>query len=101
VRTCVGCRKRTAKRQLLRVVAGDEGSGRAVLPDPDGRAPGRGAYLHPTSECLELVIRRKAFPRALKVAGPLSGAPVEAYVTQQAHHPGTSGDVGGPPPARP
>ena len=100
VRTCVGCRERTTKRQLLRVVAGDEGSGLAVLPDPAGRAPGRGAYLHPTSTCLELAIRRKAFPRALKVAGPLPGTPVQAYVTQQAH-PGTSGDAGGPPPARP
>ena len=33
VRTCVGCRERAAKRELLRVVAGDRGSGLEVLPD--------------------------------------------------------------------
>lgn len=27
--------------------------------------PGRGAWLHPTPECFELAVRRKAFGRAL------------------------------------
>jgi len=97
----VGCRRRATKHQLLRVVAGDEGSGPAVLPDPAGRAPGRGAYLHPDPDCLALALRRKAFPRALKAAGPLSGEPVQAYVQQHAQHPGPAGDAGGTPPVRP
>jgi predicted RNA-binding protein YlxR (DUF448 family) len=46
-------------------------SGGLVLPDPERRAPGRGAHLHPTIECFELAVRRKAFPRAFKVPGPL------------------------------
>ena len=54
VRTCIGCRQRAAKSELLRVVAGDRGLACEVVPDPAGRAPGRGAHLHPTTECLEL-----------------------------------------------
>lgn len=74
VRTCVGCRERAAKSSLLRLVAmGDQ-----VIPDPQARLPGRGAYLHPSLECFELARRRRAFPRALRVPGPLA---VEALVT--------------------
>ena len=29
--------------------------------------PGRGAWLHPTPECFELAVRRKAFGRALRL----------------------------------
>jgi uncharacterized protein len=82
VRTCVGCRQRTAKSELLRVVVGDRGSGREVLPDPAGRAPGRGAHLHPTTECLGLALRRRAFPRALKVQGPLGTRALEEHLDQ-------------------
>jgi predicted RNA-binding protein YlxR (DUF448 family) len=66
-RTCVGCRERSAKAELLRVVA-VEGD---VVPDPRGRASGRGAYLHPAVECLVRAEKRRAFPRALRVTGPL------------------------------
>ena len=81
VRTCIGCRKRAAKRELLRVTAGSDSHGRpAVVPDPTATAPGRGAHLHPTSECYDLAVRRKAFPRALRLEGGLSVAPVGEYV---------------------
>jgi uncharacterized protein len=87
VRTCIGCRKRAAKRELLRVIAGsDESTGRPVVwPDPDATAPGRGAHLHPTSGCYDLAVRRKAFSRALfpkskGVEGGLSSAPVGDYL---------------------
>src|ERR1700749_2886750 len=66
VRTCVGCRQRADKQRLLRVVAGENGYGLEAVPDPAGRAPGRGAHLHPTSECLGLALRRRAFARALR-----------------------------------
>ena len=39
-----------------------------VRPDPDGTAAGRGAHLHPTTECYDLAVRRKAFARALRAA---------------------------------
>jgi predicted RNA-binding protein YlxR (DUF448 family) len=52
---------------LLRVTAGSDHDGRPIVrPDPDGTAPGRGAHLHPTSECYDLAVRRKAFARALR-----------------------------------
>lgn len=84
VRTCVGCRNRAAKHELLRVVAGDLGHGPELVPDPRGRAPGRGAHLHPSPDCLELALRRRAFPRALRVEGRLASARLAAYVQQWA-----------------
>ena len=58
----------------------------AAVPDPQGTAPGRGAHVHPTSECFELAVRRKAFGRALRVAAGLSSAPVGEYLTQLGQH---------------
>ena len=81
VRTCIGCRQRATKRELLRVTAGSDASGQpAVVPDPDGTAPGRGAHLHPTAECYDLAVRRKAFTRALRAGKGLSSAPVGDYL---------------------
>ena len=78
VRTCVGCRQRATKQDLLRVVAQGEG----LVPDPDGRAPGRGAYLHRSTACLDTALRRRAFPRALRVPGPLDPVALRAHVEQ-------------------
>jgi predicted RNA-binding protein YlxR (DUF448 family) len=58
-------------------------SGGLVLPDPDHRAPGRGAHLHPVTECLDLAERRKAFPRAFKVRGALDPKRVREHVEQE------------------
>ena len=81
VRTCIGCRQRAAKRELLRVTAGSGADGRpAVIPDPDATAPGRGAHLHPTAECYDLAVRRRAFPRALRAGKGLAVAPVGDYL---------------------
>jgi uncharacterized protein len=76
VRTCVGCRAKAAKTELLRVVA-VEGN---LVPDLRGRLPGRGASLHPDPGCLALAEKRRAFPRALRVAGPLDVSAVRALV---------------------
>ena len=93
VRTCIGCRRRAAKRELLRVVAGPDTHGQdsswAVVPDPRGTAPGRGAHLHPTLECFELAERKRAFARALRHdaggrngRGALSLAALKQYLDQ-------------------
>jgi uncharacterized protein len=80
-RTCIGCRTRAPKRELLRVTAGSDAHGRpAVVPDPTATAPGRGAHLHPTGECYDLAVRRKAFGRALRLGGGLPVTPVGEYV---------------------
>ena len=81
VRTCIGCRERAAKSELLRVVIGTGNDGQpAAVPDPDGTAPGRGAHLHPTTACYDLAVRRRAFGRALRVPAGLASEPVGAYV---------------------
>ncbi len=64
-RTCVGCRERAAKSDLLRIVAIED----ECVPDPRGTLPGRGAYVHPAVVCLDQAVRRRAFPRALRSAG--------------------------------
>ena len=76
VRTCIGCRERAPKQELLRVVAGDG----ALVPDPAGRALGRGAHLHPTTACLELALRRRAFTRALRAGEGLASEALSSYV---------------------
>ncbi|WP_082573101.1 MULTISPECIES: YlxR family protein [unclassified Nocardioides] len=96
VRTCIGCRQRAAKRELLRVTAGSGADGRpAVVPDLEGTAPGRGAHLHPTSGCYDLAVRRKAFSRALRFAQGaggtgLSSVPVGEYVASSLINPTAS-----------
>ncbi|MEV6398627.1 YlxR family protein [Streptomyces sp. NPDC051907] len=79
-RTCVGCRERAAKSDLLRIVATED----ACVPDHRGTLPGRGAYVHPASVCLDLAVRRRAFPRAFRLQGPLDVADVRRYVEQAA-----------------
>jgi predicted RNA-binding protein YlxR (DUF448 family) len=61
-RTCVGCRGKTEKGALIRVVRGPDGR---MAVDPTGRGAGRGAYVHPTRECLRLALRKGAIARAL------------------------------------
>jgi hypothetical protein len=79
-RTCIGCRQRAAKSDLLRVAV----SGGACVPDLRGTLPGRGAYLHPALACLDLAVRRRAFGRAFK--GPVTPdtAELRRYVEQAA-----------------
>ena len=80
-RTCVGCRGTDSWSALLRVVAETDEAGVIRLsPDPRRCLPGRGAWLHPTGDCLEQALRRRAFGRALRVgAAPDPGA-LTAYV---------------------
>ncbi|ARZ67553.1 hypothetical protein SMD11_1896 [Streptomyces albireticuli] len=50
------------------------------VPDPRGTLPGRGASVHPTLVCLDLAVRRRAFPRAFKSPGPLGTAELRQYI---------------------
>jgi hypothetical protein len=63
----------------LRVVAVDG----VLLPDPRGTSSGRGAHLHPDPDCLALAERRRAFPRAFALDGPLSAKALYGYLEQQ------------------
>ncbi|MER6271172.1 YlxR family protein [Streptomyces sp. 900105755] len=77
-RTCVGCRQRAAKTELLRIVAVED----ECVPDPRGTLPGRGAYVHPVQVCLDQAVRRRALPRALRAPGPLDVKALRRYVEQ-------------------
>ncbi|HEX4225848.1 MAG TPA: YlxR family protein, partial [Pseudonocardiaceae bacterium] len=54
----------------------------ALVPDPRRRMVGRGAWLHRSQDCLRLAERRKAFPRALRVPGPLAVDALAGYLEQ-------------------
>lgn len=84
-RTCIGCRERHPKRELLRLVARFDAdlSQWVVAPDLQASAPGRGAHLHPTQECLELAKRRRAFDRALRHDAQVRGGPLSLAVLDQ------------------
>ena len=61
-RTCVGCRARAAKAELLRIARTPEG----VRADPDGVEPGRGAYVHRDDGCIDAALRGGTLARALR-----------------------------------
>jgi uncharacterized protein len=84
IRTCIGCRRRAAAAELLRVAVATDASGTAVavpvVPDPRRRIQSRGAWVHPDPGCVALAQRRRAFARALHVPGALDPAPVVEFV---------------------
>ena len=66
-RQCMGCRERKAKRELIRVVRGTDGT---VSLDFGGKLNGRGAYICPQPECLIKARKAKRLERSLEVAIP-------------------------------
>ena len=62
MRMCVGCREMKPKVQLLRVVKPQEGD---AAIDRTGKAPGRGAYVCESIECLKKAQKSRALERAL------------------------------------
>lgn len=72
----MGCRQKAAAADLLRLALVDG----SVTPDPRRRLPGRGAHLHLDLGCLDLAERRRAFPRAFRVPGPLDTSALREYV---------------------
>jgi len=86
VRTCIGCRQKATATELIRIVVSDPGPPVTVVPDVRRSAPGRGAHLHPTLQCLELAVRRKAFGRALRVTAAVDHSQVAAHVVSTREH---------------
>ena len=60
VRTCAGCGRKAAQRELLRFVA------RAGALAPGAREPGRGVYTCRRLACFERALDRRAFARTLR-----------------------------------
>ena len=63
MRMCVGCREMKEKRSLLRIVKNAEG---AISFDRVGKAPGRGAYICRSKECLQKAVKQRQLERALE-----------------------------------
>lgn len=63
-RTCTGCREVKPKKALIRIVRTPENN---IIVDPTGKANGRGAYICPRKECLEVAIKSKRLSKALDV----------------------------------
>ena len=56
-----------SKKEMLRVIRTQEGE---FLLDATGKKNGRGAYLCPSSECLQKAIRQKGLERSFRQAIP-------------------------------
>lgn len=65
VRTCVACRSKDGRDDLVRWVAAEDGR---VALDARAVRSGRGAWVHPTRKCVSLMVKRHAAERALKLA---------------------------------
>jgi predicted RNA-binding protein YlxR (DUF448 family) len=63
LRTCIACRAQRPKRELLRIVCTPEGS---LEIDVRGKRAGRGAYICPREECLQVAVQAQRLSRALK-----------------------------------
>ena len=66
-RQCLGCREMKPRPELVRVVRSPEGT---VSVDLRGKAPGRGAYVCRSADCLRKALRSKAISRGLGVEIP-------------------------------
>ena len=60
---CIACRTRLDKQAMLRIVRSQDGE---IRLDFTCKAPGRGAYLCDSKECLDKVIRQKTLNRVFK-----------------------------------
>ena len=70
MRQCIGCREMKAKKDMIRVLktASAEDESPEVILDATGRKHGRGAYICPNRDCLELAMKNKGLERSFKMA---------------------------------
>jgi predicted RNA-binding protein YlxR (DUF448 family) len=69
MRTCVICRKKKEKRELIRVVRSPQGK---VSLDSNGKMPGRGAYLCCEKTCIESARKSGRLAQILEAEVPQS-----------------------------
>jgi predicted RNA-binding protein YlxR (DUF448 family) len=60
-----------------------------AIPDPRRRMPGRGAWIHPRSECLAKAEKRRAFPKALRAGGAVGVISLRSEIDRIADRGGT------------
>jgi predicted RNA-binding protein YlxR (DUF448 family) len=82
IRTSIATGKKYPQSQLLRVVVCPDDPA-IILPDPQRRLPGRGAWIEPNISSLELAVQRRAFVRALRrVSTPVDTGQVRKYLEE-------------------
>lgn len=62
-RTCIACRQRRDKKDLIRLVHTSNGN---TEVDLSAKKPGRGAYLCPQKDCWEIGLKRNHLEHALR-----------------------------------
>ena len=67
VRMCVGCQEMKNKKEMIRLIKTPEGT---FMLDATGKKNGRGAYVCPSEECLQLARKNKGLERSFKQAIP-------------------------------
>lgn len=82
VRTCVGCRERVPRSDLVRLVQDRTAAASVVVVDPAARAPGRGCWVHLHSGCLDRAVQRRTISRALRLPEPVHLTGVAEWFAQ-------------------
>lgn len=62
-RTCIGCKKTSDKSNLIRIVKTPD---RNIKIDVDKKLPGRGAYICPNTNCIELALKNRLLDKVFK-----------------------------------
>lgn len=86
IRTCIATRDQLPDTHLLRLVQDPDVPGR-IVADPARRLPGRGAWITPTRDALELAEQRRAFHRAFRLSTKVDLGHVQTYLAEQANDP--------------
>ena len=73
VRTCICCRSKKDKKNLIRLVLSNE---QVVTRDDHGNGKGRGAYVCPDKTCIEGLLDAGRLNRAFKMKGRFSVHPL-------------------------
>jgi len=63
-RTCIGCKAKKDKKDLIRIVKDKEGN---IFIDRTGKANGRGAYICDDINCLEQAIKSKSLQKSFEM----------------------------------
>jgi len=75
MRTCIATRKKTPKKELIRLAFDKELN--KVIVDLRGKVRGRGANITPTMEAFDLAIKKRAINRALKLEQAMTTNEIE------------------------
>lgn len=65
-RTCIGCLKVKAKREMIRIVKSPDSKG--ILVDPQGKENGRGAYICPSMDCVNKALQPGILNKVFRIS---------------------------------